>query len=60
MAEEGGVAVGMGCRGLDGVLAVSSADRACTRREARGRIGLSRFARGVVVFASNARSGTIR
>ena len=39
---------------------VGSADRACTRREARGRIGLSRCARGVVVFASYARSGSIR
>ncbi len=39
---------------------VGFADRACTRREARGRIGLSRCARGGVVFASNARFGSIR
>ena len=28
--------LGVGCRGLDGVLAVGSADRACTRRETQG------------------------
>ena len=39
---------------------VGFADRACTRRETQGRIGLSRCARGVVVFASYARSGSIR
>ena len=46
-AGEGEVALGVGCRGLDGVLAVGFADRACTRRETQGEDwAFARCARG--------------
>ena len=34
-------------------------DRSCARRKARGRIELSRYARGILVIAFNARFGPV-